>query len=165
MLTDVYPNPDPAPFNRDVTSAPLKLDFAALQQLARDEGKITKTTKKREEQKKKREEQEKKREEKQQRERETILRPYIERMEAEEKARRDSKLANLEEDLEVNQRLRGLLQRLLETIPNGHLHNALRPSMSSCTTLLDLCYQYGVDTTGLQAEGVFTELKSVYNSL
>ena len=166
LLKDVYPNPDPAPFNRDVTEAPLKLDFSALQELAKAKGKREREEKREEKQKKKREREEKKkkkREETQQRERET--QQYIERMQAEEKATRDAKLANLEEDPEVKQSLRGLLQRLLKTIPNGLLQDAIRPSMRSISTLNKLCDEYRVDKSGLHVRGVFAELQSVYNSL
>ena len=62
---------------------------------------------------------------------------------------------------EVKQRL----QELLVSIPDASLQDALRPGMMSPSTLRYLCDKYRVDKSGLQGDGVFEELQSVYNSL
>ena len=63
----------------------------------------------------------------------------------------------------VNQRLQGLLQRLLVSIRDAVLQEAL--GRKSPSTLRYLCDEYHVDTSGLFGEGVFAELKSVYKEL
>ena len=62
-------------------------------------------------------------------------------------------------------RREGLLQRLLEAIPDDLLGRALRPDLSTSSALQRLCDKYRVDKSGLQGDGVFEELQRVYNNL
>ena len=162
------------PMDLDLDPMDLHLDFeqVKLLALANDKDSEEKQQERQQREREKEERQQERQQRQQQREREKEL--HIERKLTELRANAENdpdaktrvlKLAKLATMATVNQRLRGLLQRLLEGIPNGRLQHALRPSMSSPTTLRKLCDEYHVDTSGLFGEGVFAELKSVYKEL